>query len=150
MHQKQKMANDFCSLRNTKKISLSDLQKHMLVTSPYSDLKDYFWRVDDWIEIEPRVCDLHILHSDFRGNPTPVGTPYIDFVESIRNKIDDEEGFPFAKEIKAGKNKIKDFPQIILIYRSGNIVVTDGTQRTICACYHRVQTLKAYIFGVGK
>ena len=144
-HLKLETPNDFCSLQNAKKISLSKLHKHLCKTNfhPY-----FFWH-DEWLEIEPRVCDLYTLHNDFRGYPINVGIKYIDFVNSVRDKISNDE-FPFADRIKDSKELIDDFLPIILIYRDGNIVVFDSSQRTICACYHNKKTIKAYIFGIGE
>lgn len=135
------------NIRNNRPISYDERQKLKLDHGLSGFLPEYD-HLPDWqiCEVNPRV--LRTVHGDFRGEPVPKEKILHEYVDTVRDRIDNND-YPFAADIRvAWPNKPPIY--VLRTKRNGELYVYDGQKRTINACYNSDKWIVALVVDVDE
>jgi hypothetical protein len=110
----------------------------------YNFCKQTAYRDDKWFARDIRLDACYIAHTDFRTFEVPKDGRFVDFLPAVRKAIERGE-FPCSSQIRAPWSGA--MPEPMTQERgSGRFYVLDGQCRVIRHWYHKIATLRAFVY----
>lgn len=106
--------------------------------------KQTAYQDDKWFAREVTLDACYFAHGDFRLHPVPKDRRFVDFLPTVREKIESDT-FPCSTQIRAEWSGA--MPEPMAQERgSGRYYILDGQCRVIRHWYHNVSSLRVFVY----